>query len=102
MNIESIALCGVSNGVDDATFNEEWMSTSLYPVMTDYYDNVWYLTEIWYLTALIAIFPYFSWVILIINIIFMLDFNSYAMEYNARLLGAGGAEGEEGEEEAEE
>ena len=74
MNIESIALCGVSNGVDDAVFNQEWMDTSLYPTMMDYYDNVWYLTEIWWVTAFVGLFPYFGWVVLIINIIFMLDF----------------------------
>ena len=103
-NIEAIALCGISNGVDDAVFNQEWMDTVFYPVMLDYSENIWYLSEYWWATSLIVIFPYFGWVVLIINIIFMLDFNMYAMEYNARLLGDAGAVegGEEGEEEAEE
>jgi len=99
--IEGVALCGVSNGVDDAVFNEDWMGETFYPVMQEYMDNVFYLSEFWWATSLIVIFPYFGWVVLIINIIFMLDFNTYAMEYNSRLAGDAPA-GEEGEGEEEE
>merc|ERR1712226_144334 len=95
--IEAIALCGVSNGVDDATFNEEWMNDTLYPTMMDYYDNVWFLTEYWWAAALLG---WTGIILIIVNVIFMLDFQAYAMEYNNRLLGlSAGGDGEEEEEE---
>jgi len=72
--IEAIAQCGIANEVGSENFGEDWMGETFYPTMQLYIDNVWYLTEIWWVTAFIGFFPYFGWVVLIINIIFMLDF----------------------------
>ena len=64
-NIEAVALCGVSNGVDDAVFNEEWMNNTLYPVMLGYSENVWFLTEYWWATAFLG---WTGWILIIVNV----------------------------------
>merc|ERR1712226_1153027 len=97
--IEATVDCGITNGADDAVFNQEWSDEYFYPVMLKYMDNVWYMTEYWWAAALLG---WTGIILIIVNVLFMLDFNAYAAEYNNRLLGIVPGEEGEGEEEEEE
>jgi len=39
--IEAVAECGISNGVEDATYNKEWLDTTFRDAEGGYCRNIW-------------------------------------------------------------
>merc|ERR1712183_181193 len=83
MGITNISLCDTEMGAG-SDFGEDWFAGTWMPVMEDYNAYMGYLLEYWWAAAF---FGWTGWVLVIVNVLFMLDFQGYQYVLIARALG---------------